>query len=313
MKIASNKIADVLRFFQDNLKDIYEKEELETIVAYCFEEFLGIKRSEILQRKNETMTESQLLKFNFAIKDLKRQKPIQYILGKADFYGLKFIVNEHVLIPRPETEELVDIIVKEFKVQRLKFKNSSLPDEQISNLNSRVSDLNSQFSILDIGTGSGCIPIALKKNIPEAKIYGLDISEKALDIAKQNAVLNKVEVEFILNDILDPNIQFPNSKLDIIVSNPPYIRISEKETMHKNVLEHEPHLALFVNDNDPLLFYKAIADFALKNLNPTGKLYFEINENFGFETKQMLEKKGFKNVDLIKDLNGKCRIIKAFF
>lgn len=304
MKIASNKIVDVLRFFQDNLKDIYEKEELEIIIAYCFEEFLNIKRNEISFRKNETMSESQLLKFNFAIKDLKCQKPIQYIFGKADFYGLKFIVNEHVLIPRPETEELVDIIVKEFKVQSSKFKNSSIPSDQISNLNS-------QFSILDIGTGSGCIPIALKKNIPSAKVYGLDISEKALDIAKQNANLNNVEVEFILNDILDPTIQLPISKFDIIVSNPPYVRYSEKATMQKNVLEHEPHLALFVNDNDPLLFYKAIADFALNHLQPTGKLYFEINENFGLETKQMLEEKGFKNVDLIKDLNHKNRILRG--
>lgn len=304
MKIPSNKIADVIHFFQDNLKAIYEKEELETIIAYCFEEFLNIKKAEIGLRKNETMSESQLLKFNFAIKDLKRQKPIQYILGKADFYGLKFIVNEYVLIPRPETEELVDIIIKEFKVQSLKFKNSSTPNDQISNLNS-------QFSILDIGTGSGCIPIALKKNIPSAKVHGLDVSEKALDVAKQNAVLNNVDVEFIFGDILDSNIQFPNSQLDIIVSNPPYVRISEKETMHKNVLEHEPHLALFVNDNDPLLFYKAIADFALENLNSTGKLYFEINENFGLETKQMLEQKGFKNVKLIKDLNGKNRILRG--
>lgn len=304
MKIASNKIADVIHFFQDNLKNIYEKEELETIIAYCFEEFLNIKRAEIGLRKNETMSESQLLKFNFAIKDLKRQKPIQYIFGKADFYGLKFIVNEYVLIPRPETEELVDIIVKEFKVQSSKFKNSSNPSDQISNLKS-------QFSILDIGTGSGCIPIALKKNIPEARVYGLDVSEKALDIAKQNAELNRVEVEFVFGDILDPKIQLSLSKFDIIVSNPPYVRISEKASMQQNVLEHEPHLALFVNDDDPLLFYKAIADFALENLNSTGKLYFEINENFGLETKQMLEQKGFKNVKLIKDLNGKNRILRG--
>src|ERR1035437_10235997 len=215
MKIASNKISDVLRFFQDTLKDIYEKEELETLIAYCFEEYLNIKRSEISLRKNETMSESDLLKFNFAIKDLKQQKPIQYIFGKADFYKLKFIVNEHVLIPRPETEELVDLIIKE-----------------------QLSALNSQISIIDIGTGSGCIPIALKKNIPAAKVYGLDVSEKALEVAKQNALLNKVEIEFILNDILNPKSLNPESQFDIIVSNPPYVRISEKETMQKNVLDH---------------------------------------------------------------------------
>lgn len=304
MKIASNKISDILRFFQDNLKNLYEKEELDTLIAYCFEEFLSIKKAEIVLRKNETISESQLLKFNFAIKDLKLQKPIQYIFGKADFYGLKFFVNEHVLIPRPETEELVDLIVKEFEVQSSKLKNSPLPNEQISGLKS-------QFSILDVGTGSGCIPISLKKNIPLAKVYGLDISEKALAVARQNADLNKVEVEFILNDILDPDIQIPLTRFDIIVSNPPYVRISEKASMQKNVLEYEPHLALFVNDEDPLLFYKAIADFALKHLTPNGKLYFEINENFGLETRNMLDEKGFKNVELVKDLNKKNRIIKA--
>ena len=290
MKIASNKIADVLSFFQDNLKDIYEKEELETLIAYCFEEILAINKAEIGLRKNETMSESQLLKFNFAIKDLKQQKPIQYIFGKADFYGLKFIVNENVLIPRPETEELVDLIVKDFKVQ-----------------SSKIHEL----TILDIGTGSGCIPIALKKNIPSAIVYGLDISEKALDVATRNAVINNVEVEYISEDILDPNIKLPLPKFDIIVSNPPYVRDSEKATMQKNVLEHEPHLALFVNDNNPLIFYKAIADFALKNLKLTGKLYFEINENLGFETKEMLEQKGFKNVELIEDMNGKNRILQG--
>ncbi len=290
MKIASNKIADVLRFFQDNLKDIYEKEELETLIAYCFEEILAINKAEIGLRKNETMSESQLLKFNFAIKDLKQQKPIQYIFGKADFYGLKFIVNENVLIPRPETEELVDLIVKDFKVQ-----------------SSQIHEL----TILDIGTGSGCIPIALKKNIPSAIVYGLDISEKALDVATRNAVINNVEVGYISEDILDPNIKLPLPKFDIIVSNPPYVRDSEKATMQKNVLEHEPHLALFVNDNNPLIFYKAIADFALKNLKLTGKLYFEINENLGFETKEILEQKGFKNVELIEDMNGKNRILQG--
>ena len=292
MRIASNKITDVLRFFRDELKDIYEKDELETIIAYCFEEYLNIKRGELILRINDTISESELLKFNFAIKALKQQKPIQYILGKADFYGSKFIVNEHVLIPRPETEELVDLIVKEFKVQSLKFP---------------------EISILDIGTGSGCIPIVLKKNIPSAKVVALDISEKALEVAKQNAEMNNVEIDFICTDILNPKSQILNPKLqvDIIVSNPPYIRISEKDQMQKNVLDHEPHLALFVADNDPLLFYKAIANMALKQLKPNGKLYFEINQAYGGETKRMLESKGFKNAQLVKDINNKNRILRC--
>jgi len=292
MRIASNKIADINRFFHDELKGVYEKDELETIIAYCFEEYLNIKRADIILRATDTVSESQLLKFNFAVKDLKKHKPIQYVLGKADFYGLKFKVNEHVLIPRPETEELVDLIIKE-------------------NHESRSN--NKAISILDIGTGSGCIPIVLKKSLPASTIYGMDISKEALEIAEQNAALNQVEVHFVLDDILNPKSFIPNpsSPFDIIVSNPPYVCISEKEQMQKNVLDYEPHQALFVVDNNPLLFYKAITDLALKQLKPGGKLYFEINQAYGEETKHLLESKGFKNVVLIKDLNNKNRILRG--
>jgi release factor glutamine methyltransferase len=291
MKIASNKIADVVRFFRDELKDIYEKDEVETFIVYCFEEYLNIKRAEIGLRSNETMSESELLKFNFAIKDLKQYKPIQYIFGKADFYGLKFIVNEHVLIPRPETEELVHLIIKDI----------------------HYSNLNTQISILDIGTGSGCIPVALKKNISSAKISAIDISEQALVVAKQNAKLNNAEIEFINDTILNPmsKIRDTEAQFDIIVSNPPYICISEKEQMQKNVVDYEPHLALFIDDQDPLLFYKMIADFTLKHLRSDGKLYVEINPVYGSEIKQMLENKRFKNVILLKDLNNKNRILRC--
>lgn len=290
MRIASNKIKDIIRFFREELKDIYEKEELEIIIGYCFEEYLDIKRSEFTLIGNETVSESELLQFNFAVKALKTNQPIQYVLGKSDFYGLKFKVNEHVLIPRPETEELVDLIIKEFK----------------------VSDFKSPISILDVGTGSGCIPIALKKNLSNTSLYAVDISKAALEVAQQNAEINVVEVNFILDDILNPNNQELSAiNYDIIVSNPPYICISEKEQMQKNVLDHEPHLALFVSDNDPLLFYKAIVDFAIKKLNPHGKIYFEINYMYGEELKQLLESKGFKNVLLLKDINNKNRILRG--
>ncbi|MGZ4034490.1 MAG: peptide chain release factor N(5)-glutamine methyltransferase, partial [Bacteroidia bacterium] len=282
------------------------------IMVYCFEAYLNIGRSGIGIKGNETMSESELLKFNFAIKDLKKHKPIQYILGQADFYKLKFKVNEHVLIPRPETEELVDLIIKDY---------------QSSGRN------NNDLSILDIGTGSGCIPIALKKNIPEAKISALDISEEALALAKENAEINGTEINFLKFDILSTlnlpagqsglelltsnsehpisDIQSPTPVFDIIVSNPPYIRISEKENMSQNVLNYEPHLALFVNDPNPLLFYKTIAGFALKYLKPNGKIYFEINQALGLESKYMLENKGFKNVELIKDLSNNYRILRS--
>ena len=228
-----------------------------------------------------------MLKFNYAIKELKKFKPLQYILGEADFYHLKFYVNEHVLIPRPETEELVHFIIHDNKM--------NAP------------------AILDIGTGSGCIPIALKKNIPSAVVSSIDVSEKALNVANRNAKKNDVEILFILRDILDPLAILDQQllKYDIIVSNPPYICNAEKNKMDKNVLDYEPHLALFVNDNDPLLFYNVICDFALKMLKTNGKLYFEINQSLASETKDLLESKGFKNVELIKDLSNNYRILRS--
>ncbi len=292
MKIASNKVTDVIRFFQEELTPLYEKEELKSIIAYCLEVWLGIKRAEIGWRTQETMSESDLLKFNGAIKALKKHKPIQYILGEADFYCLKFKVNEQVLIPRPETEELVDLIVKDYD---------------------KIDTLCKKPVILDIGTGSGCIAIALKKNIPSAKVYAFDISESALEVAKFNAVLNNVEIEFVLADILNPLSidQFKAYSFDIIVSNPPYICDAEKKNMQKNVLDYEPPLALFVNDSDPLLFYKSITDFSLSTLKPTGKMYLEINQQLALESKHLLVDRGFINVELIKDLNMNYRILRG--
>ena len=292
MKIASNRIVDIIRYFRDELKDRYEAGELETIIGYCFEEFVNIKRGELGMRKNDTVSESELLKFSFAVKDLKRMKPIQYVLGKADFYGMTLKVNEDVLIPRPETEELVDLILKEYQLSSIKYQDRGI-------------------KILDIGTGSGCIAIALKKNIVAANVMSVDVSEGALRVAKENAIANGVEIDFVKDDILKSNLKPEDSNFDIIVSNPPYVCESEKGEMQRNVLDYEPHLALFVEDNNPLLFYTAIADFALKQLAVNGKLYFEINQMYGEETKKMLLEKGFKNVELKKDLNNKNRILRG--
>ncbi len=288
MKIASTKISDVIRFFREELKDIYEQGEIETFISYCFEAYLKLSKTALLLKTQDTMSESELLKFNFAVKQLKQHRPIQYILGKADFYKLQFVVNEQVLIPRPETEELVDRIIAEQQ-------HTNTPN------------------ILDIGTGSGCIAITLKKNIPAATVTALDISEDALEIARQNAALNQTDITFLQHDILHSNsLQATTLGLfDCIVSNPPYICFSEKREMYQNVLDHEPHLALFVPDEDPLLFYKKIADFSLNHLKPAGKLYFEINAAYGLETKQMLEEKGFKNLILMNDLNNKNRILQG--
>lgn len=287
MKIASNKIKDIVKFFREELKEEYENGELETIIAYCFEDFLKLNRMQVSAQGEQTVSESELLKFNFAVKDLKRHKPLQYILGYADFYGMKFKVDENVLIPRPETEELVQLIIN---------------DNQLPNP-----------TILDIGTGSGCIPIALKKNIPGASVNAVDISAPALELAKNNAALNQVDVNFILGDILEYQSLIKNhsSLIDIVVSNPPYISILEKEKMDPNVVSYEPHLALFVDDKDPLIFYRNIASFALKMLKPGGKIYFEINQSLPFETKDLIENKGFKNVELIKDLSNNYRILRG--
>jgi release factor glutamine methyltransferase len=290
MKIASNKIVDILRFFRSELAGLYETGEIESFIAYCFEEYLGMNRASITLNKESTVSESELLKFSFAIKYLKQQQPIQYIIGKADFYGLKLAVNQHVLIPRPETEELVQLIIKDCSISEEK-----------------------KVTILDIGTGSGCIAIALKKHIPFCEMHALDVSKEALEVAKKNAQLNSVSIHFHeLNVLAIPeNNSISSTKFDIIVSNPPYITLSEKGAMHKNVTDYEPHLALFVEDYEPLLFYTHICELALNALNKGGKLYFEINQQYGEQTKKLLEQKGFTNVELIKDLNNNYRIVKG--
>ena len=226
---------------------------------------------------------SQINLFEKYTQKLTQQIPIQYILGEAHFYGLKFKVNEHVLIPRPETEELVQLVIQHSK--------------------------NKRFQILDIGTGSGCIPIALKKNLSQAKISAIDISDDALEIAKQNALLNKVEIDFFIDDAL--NLNTVNYNLyDVIVSNPPYISVSEMKNMDNQVTKHEPHLALFVDDENPLIFYDKISDFALTNLKKEGFLFFEINQDLAFETQTLLLKKGFE-AEILKDINSNDRMLIA--
>ncbi|HEX8515728.1 MAG TPA: peptide chain release factor N(5)-glutamine methyltransferase [Bacteroidia bacterium] len=288
MKIPSNKIKDIIRFFKDELGSLYEASELETIMRYCIEDFTGQKIPGLKSDPGFTVSESQLLKFSFALKDLKNQRPLQYILGKADFYGLKFIVNENVLIPRPETEELVHLIITETK----------------KNYNGRP------VAILDIGTGSGCIPVTLKKHLPHAEIFAMDISEKALEVAGMNADSNGCRINYIHDDILDPK-DLPVQRYDIIVSNPPYIKLSEKARMEDNVLKHEPHLALFVEDDDALLFYRKIMEFALGNLEEGGLIYFEINAALASESKAVMIGAGFKNVELVKDMSNKNRILRG--
>lgn len=272
------------RNFSEALIDVYPKTEIDSFFALLSEEILNMQRVDISLNLYAVVSGKKYDKFQKALKRLKDNEPIQYILGDTEFYGLKFQVNKDVLIPRPETEELVDLIIKHVNKEQ-------------------------QRSILDIGTGSGCIAISLAKHLPNANVYALDVSSSALNVARKNADLNDVSIQFLENDILNGfNIQ---SDLDIIVSNPPYVRHIEKEEMKANVLDYEPHLALFVENENPLEFYKAITEFASHNLNDNGLLFFEINEYLGNEMVTLLMDSGFKTVNLIKDLSGKDRIIKA--
>ncbi len=277
-------IKKIISFIKSELKDLYPASEIDSFIFMIFEHLLGYSRTRFLISQDQEVTDKDYRQILMITKELKLNKPIQYILGHTYFYDLTFQVEPGVLIPRPETEELVDWIIQENSKKQLK--------------------------ILDIGTGSGCIAISLAKNLPESKVLAADISKKAIKITNQNAILNKVDIEIIELDI----INFPedlNLKFDIIVSNPPYVTEQEKSLMNKNVLDYEPDLALFVPDNDPLRFYTKIAEFGLVYLNKGGKIYFEINESFGEETVLMLENKAYYKLELRKDINGKNRMIRG--
>jgi release factor glutamine methyltransferase len=269
--------------FFTELQTIQEDSEIESFFFILTEFLHNLKRIDVSLHPDFEVTESYFKKWNTIISELKTEKPIQYITGEAWFYGLRFEVNENTLIPRPETEELVEWIVDGLK---LKGKGQR---------------------VLDIGTGSGCIPIALKNEIPSAAVSAIDISEKALEMAHKNALDNQVEVNFIHQDIL--TAESFHEKYDVIVSNPPYVRNLEKQEIKRNVLDFEPHLALFVDDSDALLFYRKIAQLALKSLLPNGKLFFEINQYLAKETVELLTQLGFKNIELRKDFVGNDRMI----
>ena len=274
-------------FFQ-KLSSLYDEKEIESFFYIILEKNHQLKRIDLALNPTLAMDDNQSLQWDFIAEELKTQKPIQYILGETFFYGLRFEVDENTLIPRPETEELIALILSNYQIE-----TSGNP------------------KILDIGTGSGCIAIALAKNILNSDVFAIDVSEKALEIAKRNAENNKVAVTFLRKNILTTEDLEQN--FDIIVSNPPYVRKLEKAEINANVLEYEPHIALFVEDDDALIFYKKIANLAKKNLKLNGQLYFEINQYLGKETVELLEKLGFKNIQLFKDIYGNDRMISAIY
>ncbi|WP_397362496.1 peptide chain release factor N(5)-glutamine methyltransferase [Olleya sp. R77988] len=285
------KLTDLKNIFHTELDAIYGKEEVQSFFFILTQAYYKYNRLDLALDPSFAITKEEQEPIFIALDLLKKHKPIQYIIGETEFYGLPFKVDKHTLIPRPETEELVQLIIDCHSEQSEEY----------------------QFSILDIGTGTGCIAISLAKNIENAKVYALDVSKEALKKAKQNAELNKINIDFIEADILKNchSALDAQSTFDIIVSNPPYVRNLEKKQMHDNVLKNEPHLALFVNDDNPLVFYKAITQFAVNNLKPNGELYFEINEYLGQEMIQLLVDNGFDKIELRQDLFGKDRMIKG--
>ena len=278
------KLKAIQNKFHEVLDSMYVSEEVDSFFYILIDFYFSISRIQLAMNSDLEVLKTDVI-FE-ALDALKHQKPIQYIIGETEFYSLSFKVNTDTLIPRPETEELVDWVIKEFKTH------------------------NSEFRILDIGTGTGCIAISLAKNLPNAKVYALDVSKQAIEVAKQNADLNTIEIKFIEADILNMDPKF-DLKFDIIVSNPPYITEQEKQLMKPNVLDNEPHLALFVYDENPLLFYEAITQFAIHNLNENGHLFFEINEYLGNDMIQLLLKNNFENIELKQDIFRKDRMIKA--
>jgi len=287
MRWRTNKLADLKKNYVTELCQYYDKKEAESLIHILIKEFFNIERSGQAVNPDFRLSESEILKLHFGVKELKRYKPVQYIVHCADFLNARFVLNENVLIPRPETEELVSIILNNEKQAKGKLK------------------------LLDIGTGSGCIAITLQKNLFNSEVYGTDISAEILSLAKENAVINNTNVHFQLFDILKQKNNPDLNDLDIIVSNPPYVTFSEKSLMKKNVLEFEPHQALFVPDDDPLLFYRAILQFSEKYLKNAGRIYLEINEKFGKEVVDLIVKHKFHNVELLQDFHGKNRFIYA--
>ncbi len=280
------KIKDAKLLIKDSLNKYYDANELTSFERIIFQDIFNIDFNSLITEPDKELNKKEALKLQEVIERLQKYEPLQYIIGFTEFYEIRFAVNSHVLIPRQETEELVDLIINDNKEK-------------------------TNLKIIDIGTGSGCIAVSLGKNIKKSKLTAVDIDDRAIITASSNAVNNNVKMSLIQDDILNYDCGLYLNKYDIVVSNPPYVRNSEKQMMSENVLNYEPGKALFVEDNEPLLFYKAIIDFCNEKLKEGGKIYLEINEFLANETKKLLEKTGFLKVQIIKDINGKNRIISA--
>ena len=284
-KVATMTLPEIKSLFLQKLNRLYPETEILSFFHLLLEHHFGTRKVDLALEPELMRKEWPDGLFLEALRELEEERPIQYIIGSAEFAGMKFMTNENVLIPRPETEELVWWILE-------------------------TKDIKPPFKILDIGTGSGCIPISLALKLPGAEVHALDVSEGALELAGENAQRLGADVNFFKLDIL--TAENLTDHYDVIVSNPPYVRLSEKNEMRGNVLRHEPDLALFVHDEDPLLFYRKIASLSREALNENGMLFFEINESLSEQTQEILSELSFRNIEVRKDIYGKNRMIRAF-
>jgi release factor glutamine methyltransferase len=283
------QVKHLIELVHSTLGKLYSRSEVDFILRRLFEEYVSFSPANLITKKEEEVNEPVITLFESALEKLKNGMPLQYVLGYEYFHGLKFHVTKDVLIPRPETEELVEIVIESI----------------------RNSGMKEHFQLLDIGTGSGCIAITLKKEVPDTSVFAMDVSEDALQIATQNAVANNAEIKFINADICDCHGLFDNNQLDVIVSNPPYIPLKEKSVLSKQVADYEPASALFVNSEDPLLFYNCILHFAENSLKNNGLIFFEVHQDFAIHVSQLFSESNYKDITLRKDLSGNDRIVSA--
>jgi release factor glutamine methyltransferase len=295
------KMADAERYISGRLQEVYEESEAKNIADLLIEHITSLSKNERLSRNEYEITPEQELAFRDDLQRLLKHEPIQYLMNKSWFYGLELFVDPSVLIPRPETEELVEWVINDIKASGLDVFTRDMAGADKTNL----------LKILDVGTGSGCIALALKKAMPKAEIWGCDMSEEALNVARRNGSALDIRVDFQGLNFLDPEQQRQLPTVNILVSNPPYIPIKDKQLMDRNVVEHEPHLALFVPNDDPLVFYRALAKFGMHRLYENGSIYMEIHEDLGSQVTDLFKEEGYFSVEVKKDMQGKNRMVKV--
>ncbi|HEU4471271.1 MAG TPA: peptide chain release factor N(5)-glutamine methyltransferase [Flavisolibacter sp.] len=295
------KTGEAEKYIGRSLARVYEEAEAAAIAGQVLEAITGKTRSQRLLQQEEPLPADAAALIETYLKRLLRQEPVQYVLGRSWFYGLPLYVDSDVLIPRPETEELVEWIINDVKAS----------GKNVFDPNPLQADETTKLKIIDIGTGSGCIALALKKHIPKAEVWGCDTSDRALNVARRNGAALDIRVDFQGLDFLDRAQQKQLPTVDIIVSNPPYIPLKDKHSMQANVLNYEPHLALFVPDEDPLLFYRTLANFGSHRLYEGGTIYVEVHENLGQDVIALFKSGGYENIEIRKDMQGKERMIKV--